>query len=116
VNGVLGPALLGLLFGIAVGAAFFGGLALTIARVAGSRRPGLLVAGSLLLRLAVAGVALVAIARWLPPAGLLGAALGVLVARAVLVRAAMRGPTGSTGAPGSTGPSVPAATGPVDRR
>jgi CHASE2 domain-containing sensor protein len=66
-------------------------LALTIARLPGSRRPGLLVAGSLLLRLAVVGAALVAIARWLPPAGVLGAALGVLVASTVLVRAAMRG-------------------------
>jgi F1F0 ATPase subunit 2 len=104
------------MFGIAVGAAFFGGLALTVARVPGSRRLGLLVAGSLVLRLAVVGVALVAIARWLPAAGVLGAACGVLVARTVLVRAASRGATGPTGPTGSSGPTSPAAIGPVDRR
>jgi F1F0 ATPase subunit 2 len=102
VNGLLAPALLGLLSGIALGAAFFGGLAITLARVPGSRRPGLLVAGSLLLRLAVVGVALLAIARWLPPVGVLGVVGGVLVARTVLVRAATRG--------------VTATSGPVDRR
>jgi F1F0 ATPase subunit 2 len=87
----VGPALLGAVLGVAVGIAFFGGLALTVARLPDTSRPGLLMAGSLLLRLAAVAAALLAIAHRLPPAGLLGAAFGVLVARTLLVRRAARG-------------------------
>jgi F1F0 ATPase subunit 2 len=87
-NALLGPGLLGVVVGIAAGAVFFGGLALTVARLPGSRRPGLLMAGSLLSRLAVVGAALLLVARWLPPVGVLGVASGLVVARTLVVRAA----------------------------
>jgi F1F0 ATPase subunit 2 len=103
----LGPALLGVIVGLAAGAVFYGGLACTVARLSGARRPGLLMAGSLLVRLAAVAGALLIVARWLPPAGVLGAAFGLLVSRTVLVRAA---------AVTAAGPRSQAAARPAERR
>jgi F1F0 ATPase subunit 2 len=101
------PLLLGVVVGIGAGAAFFGGLALTVARLPDARRPGLLVVASLLLRLALIAATLLVLARWLTPGGVFGAALGVLIARTVMLRAAAGGPTD---------PSRPTTTLPLDRR
>jgi F1F0 ATPase subunit 2 len=101
----VGPLLLGVVVGIGAGAAFFGGLALTVARLPDARRPGMLLVASLLLRLALIGATLLVLARWLTPGGVLGAALGVLIARTVMLRAA---------AGGTRGPSRPTTT-PTDR-
>ncbi|NDY41612.1 ATP synthase subunit I [Dissulfurirhabdus thermomarina] len=63
-----GPAPLALsaAAGALIGAAFFGGLWLTLRRLPGARRPGLLAAASYALRLglAVAGFAAVSGGRW----------------------------------------------------
>jgi F1F0 ATPase subunit 2 len=107
VNALLGPGLVGVAVGMVAGAVFFGGLAFTVARLPGARRPGLLLAGSLLGRFAVVGATLLLVARWSPPIGVLGVALGVLVVRTLLVRAAARG---------VDGPGDVVAAGPRDRR
>jgi F1F0 ATPase subunit 2 len=95
VNALVGHGLLGVVVGCVAGAVFFGGLVLTVARLPVARRPELLVVGSFLARLAVVGATLLLVARCLPPVGVFGAALGVLLARTVLVRTAARGVAGS---------------------
>jgi F1F0 ATPase subunit 2 len=67
--------------GLLASAGFFGGLAVTVDRLPAARRPALLVLGSFLVRLAFVGVVLAAVAGWLPPAGLLGAAVGLVLGR-----------------------------------
>jgi F1F0 ATPase subunit 2 len=94
VNELLSHGLLGVVVGSVAGAVFFGGLVLTVARLPVTRRPELLVAGSFLARLAVVGATLLLVARWLQPVGVFGAALGVFLARSLLVRAAARGVAG----------------------
>jgi F1F0 ATPase subunit 2 len=76
--------LLALGAGAGLGAVFFAGLWWTVARLGRTRRPGLLLAGSLLLRMAFAlgGFYLVARAGWRP---LLSCLLGFLLARAAVV-------------------------------
>jgi F1F0 ATPase subunit 2 len=68
--------------GALAGVAFAGGLAATVERLGAARRPALLVAGSLALRLALVAAALAAVAAWLPPVGLVAAAGGLVVGRA----------------------------------
>lgn len=72
--------------GVLAGAGFYGGLAVTVDRLSDARRPALVVLGSFLLRLAFVAVVLAAVAGWLPPAGLLGAAGGLVLGRVLVVR------------------------------
>jgi F1F0 ATPase subunit 2 len=78
-------ALVGAGLGLLASAAFFGGLAVTVERLPAARRPALLVLGSFLLRFAFVAVVLAAVAGWLPPAGLLGAAAGLVLGRQLVV-------------------------------
>lgn len=83
-------ALVGVAVGIVAGLVFFGGLWWTSHRLVTSRRPGLLVALSLLVRMAVLATALVVLAR-VGVAMLAGGVGGVIVARMALTRAAVGG-------------------------
>ena len=78
---------LALLLGVSLGALFFGGLWWTVSRMVVSRRPALLMFGSLLLRtgLALAGFYLVARGHWgrLPVC-----LLGFIIARMIITRLA----------------------------
>jgi F1F0 ATPase subunit 2 len=77
--------LTGLVAGLVLGAAFFGGLWWTLSRIPGARRPALLATGSLLLRLAVVAAGLL----WSVRAGpdrLIACLAGLLVAREILKR------------------------------
>ncbi len=77
-------AVAGLAVGLVLGLAYFGGLVATARRL-GSTGSVLVVLVSLLLRLALAGVVLAALARWSPIA--LGAAVaGLLVVRFLATR------------------------------
>lgn len=78
----------GLAAGFVAGLAFFGGLRLTVDRLAAARHPGALMLASLVVRMALAVAVLVALARWGGSAGLLGGAVGLLGARVLLVRRA----------------------------
>lgn len=80
----------GLLGGMALGALFFGGLWLTVRRLADGRGGGLFAAGSLLARLAMLAAGLVLAAR-LGPAVLLGCGAGLIGARALALRLARVG-------------------------
>jgi F1F0 ATPase subunit 2 len=81
-------AVAGLAVGILVGLVFFGGLWWTSQRLATARRPGFLVATSLLVRMIVIAATLVVLAR-VDVVMLAGGVIGVVVARMVLTRAAM---------------------------
>jgi F1F0 ATPase subunit 2 len=74
-----------LLAGVGLGLFYFGGLWLTLQRIATTRQPGLLAMGSFLIRtvVAVAGFYLVADGRW---ERLVVALAGFLLARTVLTR------------------------------
>jgi F1F0 ATPase subunit 2 len=71
--------------GAVVGAGFFAGLWWTVERLVRTRRPGLLLAGSFVLRMgfALVGFYLAARAGWQP---LLACLLGFMVARLVVAR------------------------------
>ena len=84
--GVLAVA--GLAVGILAGLVFFGGLWWTSQRLVTTRRPGLLVATSLLVRMIVIAATLVVLAR-IDVAMLAGGVVGVVAARMVLTRAVM---------------------------
>lgn len=73
------------LAGATLGLLFFGGLWLTVRRVPEARRPGLLMAGSFLVRVGLLAAGLLLLAR-AGAAHLLAGLLGVLVARTLLVR------------------------------
>lgn len=77
-------AAVGFVAGMAIGAAYFGGLWITLTRAETSRWPPLLLAGSYLLRLSIAGVGfgLLAVRGIVPVAAGL---LGFLLVRTVLV-------------------------------
>ncbi|RPH67691.1 MAG: hypothetical protein EHM83_00835 [Burkholderiales bacterium] len=81
-------ALAGLVVGFVVGIVFFAGLRLTIDRLPAARHPGALMLVSLLARMTLAVMALVALSRWGGWAGLLAGAAGLLAARTLLVRRA----------------------------
>lgn len=87
----LGPWLaVGVAAGLALGAFFFGGLLWTVRRLPGARAPGLLIGGSLLVRMApvIGGFLLLARVGSAPAAG--AGLLGFLVARLAVSRAAAR--------------------------
>lgn len=81
---------LGCVAGLALGLLFFGGLWWTTQRLATSSRPALVVSVSLLVRTGVLAFALVALAR--SQVGLLvGAVVGIVIARIGLTKAAING-------------------------
>jgi len=75
----------GVLSGFVVGLAFFRALLWTTERLVVTQRPGVLLASSTLVRMALAGLAFVLIAR-LGAAGLVAALVGFVVARVMVVR------------------------------
>lgn len=85
----------GLLFGFAGGAGigwlFLTGLRLTVERLPGARRPGLVLIASVLVRMAIAVVGFLMLAQLLGWPGLAGAVAGFIVVRTLLVRRARRG-------------------------
>jgi F1F0 ATPase subunit 2 len=81
---------LGCVAGLALGLLFFGGLWWTTQRLAASSRPALVVSVSLLVRTGVLALALVVLAR-AHVSLLVGAAVGLIIARIVLTRAAING-------------------------
>jgi F1F0 ATPase subunit 2 len=85
--------LLVLLGSAALGALFFGGLGLTVGRLAQIRRPAAWLAVSFLVRSAIvlAGLPLLMDGRW---ERLLAALIGFHLARSVVLRAARRAPRG----------------------
>jgi F1F0 ATPase subunit 2 len=84
----------GFIGGVLLGALFFGGLWLTARRLVESPRPGLLLLGSYLLRLALVGVGFYGVLRtWGTPA-VFAALLGLLVTRVLLVRRLAGDPSG----------------------
>lgn len=93
---------LGVAVGVVCGLAYFGGLTVTVVRLPTARHPGLLAAGSLLVRLALVAVVLAALARWAQPAALAWAAIGIVVARTWLLRRWTADPAATTEA-GETG-------------
>lgn len=101
-----GRIALAALAGAALAVFFFGGLWWTVRRLPASRRPGVLMAVSLILRLAVtgAGILLVGRGRW---ENLLACLAGFLVARTLVMRR-----LGSRGImpPGTGGPASPEPT------
>lgn len=101
----------GLLAGVVAGAAFFGGLAMTVRQLPDIRSPGLLMVTSLVVRLVAVAVLLVVVARWLGSSGLAGAAVGIVGVRVALVRAARvprSGRPGGSGRPeGAAPPTAP---------
>jgi F1F0 ATPase subunit 2 len=92
--------LAGLLAGTLLGLVFFGGLWITSALLARGGRIGPLLVLSYAGRMALLALGLVGLAR-LGPAPLLGAAPGLVLARTILTRAALR-------------PRLPAAVAPGD--
>lgn len=76
---------LGVGAGVVLGGLYFGALWLTVRRIPDARRPGLLVAGSYAVRLGVLGVGLVAVVRGGGAPSLMGALLGLLVIRQLMV-------------------------------
>lgn len=78
---------LGLLIGVLVGLAFFGGLWYTMRRLPQSRHPAALAFSSLAARLVVASVGLYLAVRGGSMAGALGAIAGLLLVRIALTRA-----------------------------
>lgn len=76
---------LGVVAGSALGFIFFGGLWWTARRLGEARHPALLVSASLLIRLALAAVTLVVLAR-IDPTLLVSALVGMLVIRFVMTR------------------------------
>jgi F1F0 ATPase subunit 2 len=83
-------AVAGVAAGVVAGLVFFGGLWWTSQRLVTSRRPGLLVVGSLLVRMIVVAGTLVLLAR-IDVVLLVGAVIGLVAARTALTRAAMQG-------------------------
>ena len=83
-------AVAGIAVGLLAGLVFFGGLWWTSQRLVTSRRPGLLVVASLLVRMIVVAGALVLLAR-VDVVLLVGGVIGLVVARVALTRAAMHG-------------------------
>ena len=79
---------LGCVAGLTLGLLFFGGLWWTTQRLATSSRPALVVSVSLLVRTGVLALALVVLAR-ADVSLLVGAAVGLVIARIVLTRAAI---------------------------
>lgn len=88
VGGAVAGALLGVLF--------FGGLWLTLRRIGSARHPGLLVLGSYLARLTLAGVGFLFLAR-AGAAPLLAGLVGFVAVRVVLVARARGGMEGAAG-------------------
>ncbi|HEY5633894.1 MAG TPA: ATP synthase subunit I [Burkholderiaceae bacterium] len=82
--------------GLALGALYFGALWQTLARLPGARSPGLLMAASLLGRIAVLLAGLLLLARWGGWLALGCALAGIVVARTLVLRRV--GP--KSGAPG----------------
>lgn len=80
----------GVVAGAWLGLVFFGGLWWTTQRLATARQPGLLLAGSLLIRLVILGLSLFVLAQ-LNPAALIGALFGLIGVRIAMVRAASSG-------------------------
>lgn len=85
INVSLANLLLSFLAGGLLGGLYFSGLWYTVRRLPTAARPGLLIIGSFLLRLApfLAAIYLLAAAHW---SNLLGAMAGVLLARTLLIR------------------------------
>ena len=81
---------LGCIAGLALGLLFFGGLWWTTQRLATSNRPALVVSISLFVRTGVLALALVVLART-HVSLLVGAVVGLVIARIVLTRAAING-------------------------
>lgn len=79
-------ALVGIAAGLVIGIVFFGGLRLTLERLAGARRPAVLILASFVVRIGLAVAVLVALARWTGWAGLVAGAAGMLAVRSLLVR------------------------------
>lgn len=90
---VLWPVL-GVVAGACLGLVFFGGLWWTTQRLVTAREPGLLLAGSLIARLAILALGLIVLAR-ADPAALVGALFGLIAVRIVMIRAASQGRLGS---------------------
>jgi len=80
----------GVVVGACLGLVFFGGLWWTTQRLATARQPGLLLALSLLTRLAIVALALVVLARF-NAAALIGALFGLIAVRIAMVRAVSSG-------------------------
>lgn len=91
----------GLVAGVVLGLVFFGGLWWTTQRLATASQPGILVAASLLVRVAVLAVGLYLLAQ-VGSAALLAAVLGLLVARIGLTRLAASGRLPQPATPEST--------------
>jgi F1F0 ATPase subunit 2 len=68
-----------------LGLAFFGGLMWTTRRLTTSRRPALLLAGSLVVRMTLVAVGFVVVTL-VSPAALIGAVVGFVLSRVVLTR------------------------------
>ncbi len=92
--------LLGLLGGLLIGVAYFGGLWWTVERIPHARRPGALLAASYLVRTVLALAAFAALVR-LGPGPLVAALVGFVAARAVVVRRRARVVTAAPGAAGN---------------
>ena len=108
----IGQLVMALAAGAGVGVFYFGGLWLTVRRVARSRRPTLLTFGSFIVRAAAAVTVIVLIARihWqLAVASM----LGFVLARVALVGALRPRPAGA-GATLRAAPPSAGATGPTD--
>lgn len=84
------------LAGFVLGLGFFGALAWTARRLVVTSRPATLVMASLLARMALLAVGLVALAR-LSPWALVGAVPGVITARLVVVRRFVAQPSATMG-------------------
>lgn len=82
---------LGLVVGLALGAAFFEGLRHTVARVAGARHPALLVLGGFTIRMAIVAALFVALVRVGGGAPLAAATVGLVLARTAVLRRARSG-------------------------
>lgn len=79
------PAASGLAAGVLLGLLYFGGLWVTLKRIEGARRPAVLLVGSYLVRLTVAGAGFGALVLWgIGPAA--AGLVGFLLARTALVR------------------------------
>jgi F1F0 ATPase subunit 2 len=90
---------LGCIAGLALGLLFFGGLWWTTQRLATSSRPALVMSVSLLVRTGVLALALVVLARS-HVSLLVGAVVGIVIARIGLTRAAINGRLPQSTVPG----------------
>lgn len=104
---------LGLGGGLILGAIYFGGLWLTVRRISSARHPGLRIVTSYLTRLAVLGIGFFGLLRAGGAPALLGALLGLLAARQLVLARLGPGQEGKH-RPARRPPPAPAAEGGQD--